>query len=80
MESTERPRSHHIAEKLPAATYATSQEGREGREVEEKVEVGQEGELERNRTRSEGTEKTDEEESGTTAAIDFPDGGLRAWR
>ena len=80
MESTERPRSHHIAEKLPAATYATSQEGRQGREVEEKVEVGREGELESNRTRSEDTEKIDEEVSSIPAVIEFPDGGLRAWR
>jgi len=80
MESTERPRSRRIVERLPAATYATSQEAGEGREEGEKVEVGREGELESNRTRSEDIDKADEEASSIPAVIEFPDGGLRAWR
>ena len=76
MESTERPQPHHLAEKLPAAIYTTAPETLNRSEEGEKVEVGRES----SRTRSESIEKVDEEPGSTPAAIDFPDGGLRAWR
>ncbi|GAA5853637.1 hypothetical protein JCM5353_004829 [Sporobolomyces roseus] len=75
MESTERPQPHHLAEKLPAAIYTTAPETLNRSEEGEKVEVGRES----SRTRSESIEKVDEEPGSTPAAIDFPDGGLRAW-
>ena len=80
MEDSERPHPHHLAEKLPPVSHETSQESKHEREGEKGPAdlVGEESEGRRGSTAD--TEKGEIALSASSAAMDFPDGGLRAWR
>ncbi|GAA5996082.1 hypothetical protein JCM5350_007006 [Sporobolomyces pararoseus] len=79
MEDSERQHPHHLAEKLPPASYETSQESKHEREGEKDPAdlVGEQ--LEGRRGSTADTEKGEIDLPASSAAMDFPDGGLRAW-